>query len=238
MTLWQRVLGHKIASDDLLLAGLAALASPNARHLLDLGTGKGTVALLLAGILPEARIVGVEAFAQSMDLARRNVSDNGLEARVELRLGDLRDDLLFSGDEPFDLITGAPPFMPLGSGPMPRDGQRAAGRFELRGGIEAYAARARGLLGDDGRFVFLMDGGGRVRAEHAMRQAGLGLEQVITISPRPVRPPTYVVLVGQRTQPGRSAGTEETVLTMREAEGEGWSPGYLKLRRALDLPWL
>lgn len=228
----QRRKGHRATSDDLWLAWAGAEAQPTALRVLDLGTGKGTVALLLCRRLPQARIVGVEAFPQSHALAVRNAALNHVEDRYSPRLGDLRDEAVLADEARFDLVCGAPPFMPVGSGVLPQDPQRAAGRFELRGGVEAYAVTAARHLTVEGRVVLLMDGRSRARAEAAVDAAGLHLYSVLAVCPRPWAPPTYQICVAGNA-PGEF--TAETV-HIRPAEGEGWSEAYLAVRAALDLP--
>ena len=200
--------------------------------MLDLGTGKGTVALLLARRLPQARIVGVEAFAQSHALAVRNAALNRLSARFEPRLGDLRDPTVLADVAAFDLITGAPPFMPQGSGVLPRDPQRAAGRFELRGGIEAYATTAARHLTADGRVVLLMDGRSRDRTLAAVRAAGLHPRRLTAVTPRPGRPATFQIVSASAAPAGP---LEDRTLSMRDANGSIWSAAYRRLRGVLDL---
>lgn len=227
----QRRKGHRATSDDVLLAGVGARAAPDARRILDLGTGKGTVALLLCRALPAATVVGVEAFAQSHALAVRNAALNGLSGRFDPRHGDLRDPAALGGEPPFDLITGAPPFMPLGSGVLPSDPQRAAGRFEIRGGVEGYFEAAARHLAADGCAVILMDGHSRGRTLAAARAAGLHPRRITAVAPRPARPPTYHIVEASRS-PGPCA---DDALTMRGATGDAWDPAYATLRAALDL---
>lgn len=241
LNIWQRADGHKAASDDVLLAWLAAEIRPQARRCLDLGTGKGTVALLLSVALPDARLVGVEALPESHALALRNIAENGLTDRFEARLGDLRAPAVLAGEAPFELITGAPPFMPPGSGLLPRDPQRAAGRFELRGGVEAYVETAARHLARDGACVILMDGAGGDRAARAFSACGLSVHHRLDVVPRPGRAPTYQLVVAGRTAPvGNALGAGDpgppAVLAMREPLGEAWTPAFSAVRRRLDLP--
>ena len=222
----QRRRGHRATSDDVLLAGFAADACPSARRVLDLGTGKATVAMLLARRLPDASIVGVEAFAQSHALALRNVALNGLADRVDPRLGDLRDPAVLAGDAPFDLICGAPPFMRMGSGVLPSDPQRAAGRFEIRGGVEGYAETAFRHLAPGGTVVLLMDGHGRDRLVASL---GAGLRCLTAVVPRAGQPPTYWIAVASSTPGDRT----ERQMIMRD--GDAWSAEYAARRATLDL---
>jgi tRNA1Val (adenine37-N6)-methyltransferase len=230
----QKKHGHRAASDDVFLAWTAARVCPGAGRVLDLGSGKGTVAMLLLRCLPRCRVIGVEALAVSHDLARRNSILNGLETRYQPRLGDLRDPSVLVGEPPFDLITGAPPFKPLGSGTLPRDAQRAAGRFELRGGAREYAAAAAGHLAPNGKVVLLMDGleQSRVRAAEAYAAAGLFPHLIIAVRPRPGRPPVYWVMTADR----KAGDTVEESLCMRPEIGNSWSQEYDAVRKEMELP--
>jgi tRNA1(Val) A37 N6-methylase TrmN6 len=225
--------GHRAGSDDVLLAWAGLRAAPTARRILDLGSGKGTVALLLLGSLPAPKIVGIEAHPPHHHLAVRNAALNSLGDRYDPRLGDLRDPSVLAGEPPFDLVCGAPPYHPLGSGVLPKDPGRAAGRFELRGGVEAYTQTAARHLSQGGRVVLLMNGAGRARAEAAVTAANLNVCRVVAIRPRPGQPATYWLIESAAADTGPV--TEEE-FCMREETGLKWSPSYSAIRAALDLP--
>jgi tRNA1(Val) A37 N6-methylase TrmN6 len=221
----QRSRGHRSATDDVLAAWCATGACPKARRVLDLGCGHGTVTLLLSGLLGGASFVSVEVQDISYALLCRNVALNALGDRVHPLRADLRElDL----DQRFDLVTGTPPFMPLGSGILPRDPQRAAGRFELRGGIEDYLAAASAHLAPQGRVSMLMDAAQDDRCRAAFVAAGLQLYEVHIFVPRPRRPARYRGYIGGPL-PGPSC-VEEHHLLVREADGT-----YSAAMRALRL---
>jgi tRNA1Val (adenine37-N6)-methyltransferase len=227
----QKRRGHRAASDDTLLAWAAAGACPHAVRVLDLGSGKGTVAMLLLQHLPRCRVIGLEALDVSHDLAMRNVLLNALADRWEPRFGDLRDLSVLAGESPFDLVTGAPPFMPVGSGVMPGDPQRAAGRFELRGGVREYAETAARNLAPGGRVVLLMDGldQSRQRAAQALAASGLFPRVVSAVHPRPGRNPIYRILEASL----ESGPTTEVSLCIRCGDGR-FSSEYETIRRDMD----
>lgn len=228
----QRRRGHRATSDDVLLAAHAARACPTARRILDLGTGKGTVALLLARRLPAARIVGVEAFARSHALAERNAALNGLADRYRPLLGDVRDPQVLAGEAPFDLVCGAPPFMPVGTGVLPTDPQRAAGRFELRGGVEGYAACAFAHLAPAGRVVLLLDG---LQKERLIAACGKGLRRLVGVSPRPAAPPTFWIGIAAAEPASTPIVEDHLAMRLEAAHDAPWSPAYAALRVELQL---
>jgi tRNA1Val (adenine37-N6)-methyltransferase len=228
----QKRRGHRAASDDTLLAWAAARTCPDAVRVLDLGSGKGTVAMLLLQRLPGCRVIGLEALEISHELAVRNARMNALTHRWDPRLGDLRNPCVLAGEPPFDLITGAPPFMPVGSGIMPEDPQRAAGRFELKGGVREYAEAAVGLLAKGGKVVFLMDGieSSRALAVQALTAVGLPPNNVTVVYPFPGRNPIYRIFEAS----SGSGSTTGRSICMRIDGNSGFSPEYEAIRRDMD----
>ncbi|MEQ1570935.1 MAG: methyltransferase [Myxococcota bacterium] len=148
--------GHRFSTDDLVTAWRASRARPDARRLLDLGCGIGSVGLsTLYHLGPEATLVGVEVQELSADLARRTVETNGLADRAHIVNADLRTVELPEGPV-FDLITGSPPYVPVGTGLISSHPQRAGARIELKGSVFDYCAAAARWLAPGGRFCFVM----------------------------------------------------------------------------------
>ncbi|MEE2756714.1 MAG: methyltransferase [Myxococcota bacterium] len=228
----QRKKGHRATSDDVLLAWAALEFGGSSKRMLDLGTGKATVAMLTLSCRSQLSAVGVEVFPQSVDLARRNTRLNGLDARLSIIEADLRHHHRFAKLGPFDLVTGAPPFMPIGTGLLPHDEQRASGRFELKGGVEDYYIAAAKNITPRGSIIVLMDGAGGARNEAAAEASGLWVHNRLDVAPRPTRPATYSITVA-RAYPGVRNHTQHT---MRDNSGSAWSTWYQTVRRDLDLP--
>src|SRR5690606_26620721 len=57
---------------------------PEVNNALDLCTGSGCLAILMAHAFPSARIVGADLSDDALAVARRNVDEYALEAQVEL----------------------------------------------------------------------------------------------------------------------------------------------------------
>jgi tRNA1Val (adenine37-N6)-methyltransferase len=82
---------------------------------LDLGTGLGSVLLMMCWQFPALRYVGIEAQRRNAERARRSCWVDGCDARAEIRHGDIR--ALFDptageasvpeGERAFDIVTGA-----------------------------------------------------------------------------------------------------------------------------------
>jgi tRNA1(Val) A37 N6-methylase TrmN6 len=209
----QRVVGHRHSADDVLTAHFALEEAGGVDLALDLGTGIGGVGLLvLWGLGERARLVAIEAQEISFRLLRANIDGNGLAGRVEAHHGDLRD---FRDPRRFPLITGSPPYFPLGTGIVPADSQKAHARFELRGDVADYAQAAARHLADDGTFVFCFPTPQRARAEAAVAAAGLALTRVRDVIPRATLRPLFSLFAC------RHAGTktEDAPLVVRHQDG-------------------
>src|SRR5699024_6661169 len=88
---------------------------------------------------------------------------------IEILYGDLREVELPRAD----LITGSPPYFPVGTGVPSPDPQRFACRFETRGGVEAYCDAAARLLAPEGLFTMVFIARETPRVEAAAQAAGL-----------------------------------------------------------------
>jgi ribosomal protein L3 glutamine methyltransferase len=80
------------------------------RAALDLGTGSGCLAVLLAQAYPDAAVMATELSADALEVARTNVARYRLQERITLALGSLYEPL---GDARFDLIVSNPPYVPV-----------------------------------------------------------------------------------------------------------------------------
>lgn len=103
----ERVIVPRSFIGELIVQGFLESARPVARAL-DLCTGAGCLAILLAEEFPEAKVVGADISADALDVARSNVSDYGLEDRIRLVASDLFEGV---GGERFDLIVSNPPYV-------------------------------------------------------------------------------------------------------------------------------
>eukprot|EP00232_Nephroselmis_pyriformis_P017083 CAMPEP_0182888498 /NCGR_PEP_ID=MMETSP0034_2-20130328/21458_1 /TAXON_ID=156128 /ORGANISM="Nephroselmis pyriformis, Strain CCMP717" /LENGTH=274 /DNA_ID=CAMNT_0025021929 /DNA_START=83 /DNA_END=903 /DNA_ORIENTATION=+ len=184
----QKLGGHRTGNDDVIASWFAWAADPAAASVCDLGTGHGSVTLLMSQVMPETRFVGIEIQPVSADLCRRNFSLNGLEARAECLEMDLRS--VVDSPHPscaggFDVVTGTPPFKPVGSGTLPRDPQRQVSRFEFNGGVEEYCSVAARLVKPGGKVCMVMDANQDGRVRKAFAAAGLRVESTATVYSKP-----------------------------------------------------
>lgn len=225
----QLVGGHRFSADDLFTAWVASRERPDARRLCDIGAGIGSVGLMtLWRMAPEATLLAVEAQAVSHELMKRTVADNGLAARVECRHGDLRDASVVPEAHSFDLVTGSPPYIPLGKGVVSPHPQRAACRMELRGTIADYAVTAARLLREDGTFVVCF-AAADPRAEPSVTASGLHLRARQDVVFRAKQAPLITILVAT---PDPGPCDRRPPFFIRGDDGE-WTDAYFDMRREM-----
>ena len=175
--------GHRFSTDDILTAWYGTTWCPTARTALDLGSGIGTVGMICAWRLVSTKFVTIEAQSDSVVLAKKSACYNGIENRYEIREGDLRAPEILGAEEKFDLITGSPPYFPLGDGVESEHPQKLACRFELRGTIADYCATAAQHLAPGGFFACVFP---HEPAQLARVEAGAKNSNLVIVRKRPV----------------------------------------------------
>ncbi len=216
-TITQRKRGHRHSTDDLLTGWYASLCAPDADRVLDLGSGVGSVGMLVLWRSPRARLTAIEAQDVSFRLLERNVADNDLRARVRAIHGDLRYTRL--AGESFDLVTGSPPYFGVTEGIVPSDSQKAHARFELRGDVRDYCVAARASMAKGGRFVFCFPAPRRARAARALAVAGLALVRSREVVPRRGASPLFSLFCCRREEDPGSEAIVEPVYCVRDESG-------------------
>jgi len=228
--LYQRRGGHRTSTDDVLTAWFAVKRSqgrPIERYL-DLGCGVGSVLLMVAHRLRPALSLGIEAQAQSALMAARSIAELPQPMCISVQHGDLRG---LHGLEPFQLITGSPPYFPLGTGVLPDDAQRRACRFELRGGVEDYCQAAAPHLAAQGSLVLVFPTAGDARVLRAAEAAGLFIRARADVGMRPDRGGPFLTVYSLAREPGPCAAQ---ALCVRDGSGE-LTAAYRAARHTLGL---
>ena len=141
--------------------------------ILDVGTGSGAIAIVLALHLPRARIYATDASSGAIDVAGVNCTRHGVNGRVELLLGDLLDPLSRS----VDLIVANLPYV--------KDADIPQLMPEIRD-FEPVAALAGGADGLDKVRLLLAQSKGHLLSRGAvMLEIGIGqAEEAVSIAAR------------------------------------------------------
>lgn len=100
--------------DAVLLSSFAKVKKGESA--LDLGTGTGILPILLAAKNDGEHYTGLEIQQESADMARRSVAYNGLQSKIDIVTGDMKEAAHLFGAASFEVITTNPPYMLGGHG--------------------------------------------------------------------------------------------------------------------------
>lgn len=144
-------------SETVVRAALAA--RPDARRVLDLGTGSGGLLLAVLSELPQAIGVGVEASPEALAVAAGNVRELGLADRAQIVTADWNEPSAMARLGRFDLVLANPPYVEDDAelAPEVRNHEPHVALFAGPEGLEAYRAllpQLPALLEEDGVAVF------------------------------------------------------------------------------------
>lgn len=142
---------QKVGTDGVVLG--AWVDVHNARRVLDIGTGSGLIALMIAQRVPKASVVGVDIEQSAVEQARENVASSPFAKQIEIVCSDVRD---FSEQEHgrFDHIICNPPFYTEDT--LPPDDSRALARNAALLPFEELVRSASRLVSKSGYFSVML----------------------------------------------------------------------------------
>jgi release factor glutamine methyltransferase len=148
--------------------------APEARRIVDVGTGSGAIALALKAARPDAEVWAVDRSPDALEVARSN--STRLNLALTLVEGDLLDPL--AARAPFDLVVSNPPYIEQAQLPLlPKEVQREP-RQALDGGADGLDVYRRlipealPLLESRGVLVLEVGAGQAPKVMQLMEQAG------------------------------------------------------------------
>ncbi len=169
------------SGDAVRLADFAAAASPNARQVIELGSGNGGLTFYLWAKFPAANCTGLEIMPANVSLAQRSIELNrnvpGLSGQIRFVCGDWRQAAQYFPAACCDLAVSNPPFWRAeASRPSPCPERRAA-RSECFGGLGSLIQAAAYILAPGGRFCLLLPEERQSEAAGLLAAAGFVVEQ-------------------------------------------------------------
>ena len=98
----------KVNTDGMLLGALTACENP--QHILDIGTGTGIIALMLAQRFSDALVEGIEIDGQTAETARENFEKSPFTSRLAIYAGHFEQYFADFPNKQSDLVVSNPPF--------------------------------------------------------------------------------------------------------------------------------
>lgn len=201
--------------DAVLLSGFAYVNS--GEKALDLGTGTGIIPILLEAKTRGEHFTGLEIQEDSADMARRSVALNGLQEKIDIVTGDIKDASAIFGASSFDVVTTNPPYMIGQHGLQNADEAKAIARHEILCTLEDVVRESARLLKPQGHFFMVHRPFRLAEIICVMHDHGLEPKRMKFVHPFVDREPNMVLVEGVRG--GRSRMTVEKPLIVYRQQG-------------------
>jgi len=184
--------GYRVSEDAVILTWFTRPGS--AAMILDVGTGCGVIAFGLAVKYPSVMVVGLEIQETLADRARRGVLLNGLESRVSIIRGDLRQTDRLLRPRVFDAVVSNPPYHEPGCGRISRTSEKACARHQLMMPIEELFRVAAAILKPEGSVTTIYPASRVSKMGAAMKDSGFKPSRMLWIHPQEGAEATLVCL--------------------------------------------
>ena len=124
-------------------------------HVVDLCTGSGIVPILLSAKTGAKKITGIEIQSDIADMARRSVSYNKLDEKIDIINDDISNALKYINNCSVDSVCVNPPYMKNTTAIKNPDLPMAIARHELLTDLETVINVASKLLKESGKFFMV-----------------------------------------------------------------------------------
>ncbi len=183
---------------------LANFASEMKRKdvVVDLCTGNGVIAILVAGKTSAKKIIGVEIQKEVAEMATRSINLNDLQDRVEIineDLNNLKDKI---GAGSVDTVTVNPPYKRKGSGIINDENALTIARHEIYCTLEDVIKEASRILKTNGSFYMVHRPERLVDIFCLMRENKIEPKRIRFVHPSQEKPANLVLIEG--TKDGKS----------------------------------
>ncbi|MGM9737893.1 MAG: tRNA1(Val) (adenine(37)-N6)-methyltransferase [Candidatus Cryptobacteroides sp.] len=192
----------KVNTDGVLLGAVATIESAD-RQVLDIGTGTGVIALMLAqrydsdGLAPE--ITGIDIDHDAADEAGMNFRNSPWSGMMASTNMSLEDYSKADGTRMYDLIVSNPPY--YDSSLTNPNGRKAAARHTGEGlSYREIMEFAKDRLSETGRLALVLPADQEAALSRYGRMCGFSLSRILRIRTVERKQATRIITVFSRTQ--------------------------------------
>lgn len=194
LVLIQKQNGFRFGTDAVLLSDFAR--DIPSESTLDLCTGSGIIPILLSHKSRAKEIYGLEIQEDIHEMSLRSVKANGLEDKVHLLCGDLKNITRIFPKRSFNLVTCNPPYMKCGSGIECDDYSKHVSRHEALCTLEDVIKSAECMLKSGGHFCMVHRPSRLTDILTLMRKYELEPKRLRFVLPKADSAPTLILIDG------------------------------------------
>jgi len=210
----------KVGTDGVLLGAWANVE--NAKNALDIGTGTGIIAIMLAQRTEKTIIHAVEIEAEACDQARENMEGTPWSDRLEAFNTPIQEHAK-SHPHQYDLIVSNPPFFTGGTFSNNQDKNSVRHTVKLPHGDLLSAVRT--LLSNDGRFATILPYIEGLRFQELAKTYNLYMTKVMEVKPGKDKSVERLLMQFEREE----KPLEKEELIIQQDGANAWTEEYVAL---------
>ena len=210
----------KVGTDGVLLGAWADTEST--AHILDVGTGSGLIAIMLAQRAAQATIHAVEVDQTAAGQARENMEASPWAGRLQVFNMAIQD-YARSASTHYDLIVSNPPFFSGGTFSHNQDRNSVRHTVKLPHGDLLSAVRS--LLSPQGRFCLVLPYIEGLRFQELSQDYHLNCTRVTEVMPTKDKPVGRLLMQFER----QAKTVERGSLVIQHKKRNAWTEEYIKL---------
>ncbi|MCR9289081.1 MAG: tRNA1(Val) (adenine(37)-N6)-methyltransferase [Bacteroidetes bacterium] len=210
----------KVGTDGVLLGAWADGDDTN--KILDIGTGTGLIALMMAQRSKKAKIHAVEIDQNAFEQAKENAQNVPWSERIEIFHDSIQDFAKTSFDT-YDLIVSNPPF--FSGGTFSGNQDRLSVRHTIKLPHGDLLAVARKLLAKDGKFCLILPFMEGLRFQEMAKQYNLFCTKTLAVKPLENKPVERLLLQFEKTEKDL---IQENLIIQTEGRNN-WTEAYIEL---------
>lgn len=182
--------------DAVLLSGFAGVKKGG--DLMDLGTGNGILPILLSAKTEGRHFTGLEIQHECADMARRSIIHNGLEDKIDIVEGDIKEVAKIFDAASFDTVVSNPPYMIGGHGLVNPDTPKAIARHEIYCTLSDVTKAAAWLLKEGGALYLVHRPFRLVEIFEEMSSCKIEPKRMRFVYPYEDKEPSMVLIEGRK----------------------------------------
>lgn len=202
---------------DAVLLSTFASARPT-DHVLDLGTGNGVIPILMEAKTKAAHFTGLEIQDINVDMAKRSVVLNGLEEKVDIVHGDIKEASRIFGGAFFHVVTTNPPYMNENHGIVNPHSAKAIARHEILCTLDDVVREASKVLKMRGKLYMVHRPHRLVEIFEIMRKYKLEPKRIKMVHPYEDKDANIVLI--EAVKGGNTLLKVESPLVVYQKNGE------------------
>jgi len=196
LKLIQKKDGFRFGIDAVLLSNFADIRKNDS--VIDLGTGTGIIAVLIAAKTNAGRITGLEIQPEMAEMAARSAALNNMSDRVNIVCGDIKEALRLFGASSFDAVVTNPPYTGKNGGLLNPSDSKAVSRHEVLCSLEDIIYVSGRILRPGGRFSMVHRPERLADIIYLMRTGSIEPKYLKFVHPSPYKRPNLVLIKGAR----------------------------------------